>query len=221
MIKNIILLLLSHYYNAYSINNIMLNRRTAISMQLMTNSLLNNNNTNNNINKTSTSNIYFNGELNEESCLKLSQSIIKNKINLLNNKDKGDHINLYIQSPGGSLLPTLAVVDDIINSEVPIYTYVRGYAASAATLLSVVGSKRYIYNHSLMMIHSVKTSQEISSYNEAKNTLENLDIFMKVVKDIYLENTNIDINKLDTLLLQDSWLTSTKALEYNLVDEVI
>ena len=221
MIKNIILLLLSHYYNAYSINNIMLNRRTAISMQLMTNSLLNNNNTNNNINKTSTSNIYFNGELNEESCLKLSQSIIKNKINLLNNKDKGDHINLYIQSPGGSLLPTLAVVDDIINSEVPIYTYVRGYAASAATLLSVVGSKRYIYNHSLMMIHSVKTSQEITSYNEAKNTLENLDIFMKLVKDIYLENTNIDINKLDTLLLQDSWLTSSKALEYNLVDEVI
>ena len=199
----------------------MLNRRTAISMQLMTNSLLNNNNTNNNINKTSTSNIYFNGELNEESCLKLSQSIIKNKINLLNNKDKGDHINLYIQSPGGSLLPTLAVVDDIINSEVPIYTYVRGYAASAATLLSVVGSKRYIYNHSLMMIHSVKTSQEITSYNEAKNTLENLDIFMKLVKDIYLENTNIDINKLDTLLLQDSWLTSSKALEYNLVDEVI
>ena len=72
-----------------------------------------------------------------------------------------------------------------------------------------------------MMIHSVKTSQEITSYNEAKNTLENLDIFMKLVKDIYLENTNIDINKLDTLLLQDSWLTSSKALEYNLVDEVI
>ena len=71
------------------------------------------------------------------------------------------------------------------------------------------------------MIHSVKTSQEITSYNEAKNTLENLDIFMKLVKDIYLENTNIDINKLDTLLLQDSWLTSSKALEYNLVDEVI
>ena len=103
----------------------------------------------------------------------------------------------------------------------PVYTYIKGYAASAATLLSVVGSKRFIYNHSLMMIHSVKTSQDISTYNEAKNTFENLDIFMDIVKNIYLENSNIEIDKLNELLLQDSWLTSNKALQYNLVDKII
>lgn len=169
----------------------------------------------------SKSNIFFNGELNDESCFKLSEALLNHKNNLILNSDQGNHINLYIQSPGGSLLPTLGVVDEILNSEIPVYTYIRGYAASAATLLSVAGKHRLMYNHSLMMVHCVRTHQEITTYNEVKDIYENLDVFMKIIKDIYLDNSNIDEKLLDELLLKDSWLTSSQSLKYGLIDEIL
>ena len=133
-----------------------------------------------------------------------------------------NHINLYIQSPGGSLLPTLALVDEIKNLGVPIHTYIRGYAASAATLLSVVGSYRYMYNHSLLMIHSVKLhDQQPTSLLEVKDLNTNVDVFMEIIKNIYLENSNIDSKTLDELFNHDIWMNSRKALNYGLIDEII
>ena len=169
----------------------------------------------------SSSNIFFNGELNEETCFKLSEAIIKHRNNIIANNNQDNHINLYIQSPGGSLLPTLAVVDEIIRSEIPIFTYIRGYAASAATLLSVAGKYRIMYNHSLMMIHSVRTEQQVTTFNEAKDIYNNLNVFMNIIRNIYLDNSNINNERLEELLLKDSWITSTEALKYGFIDEIL
>ena len=167
-------------------------------------------------------NIYFTGSLNEETCFKLTDALISHKNMALTNQDYPNHINLYIQSPGGSLLPTLGVVDEIRNLGVPVYTYIRGYAASAATLLSVAGSQRYMYNHSVLMIHSVKLyDQQPNTLLDVKDLNTNVDIFMNIVKNIYLENTNIDIQTLDDLFSHDIWMNSTLALEYGLIDEII
>lgn len=169
----------------------------------------------------SKSNIYFNGELNDETCLKLSEAIIKHKNNIILNNNEDSHINLYIQSPGGSLLPTLAVVDEILRSEIPIFTYIRGYTASAATLLSVAGKYRIMYNHSLMMIHSVRTEQQITTFADAKDIYNNLNVFMDVIRSIYLDNSKINSELLEKLLIKDSWITSSQALEYGFVDEIL
>lgn len=167
-------------------------------------------------------NIYFTGGLNEETCFKLTEALNAHKNMALSNQDYPNHINLYIQSPGGSLLPTLAVVDEIKNLEVPVHTYIRGYAASAATLLSVVGSQRFIYKHSLIMIHGVKIGDSsVSSLLDIKDLNTNVDVFMNLVKKIYLENTNIDENILENLFYHDIWMNSTLALEYGLVDEIL
>lgn len=140
----------------------------------------------------------------------------------LTQQDYPNHINLYIQSPGGSLLPTLALVDEMKNLGVPIYTYIRGYAASAATLLSVVGSQRFMYNHSVLMIHSVKLQeQQPSSLLDVKDLNTNVDVFMEIIKNIYLENTNIDSKTLDELFNHDIWMNSNKALKYGLIDTII
>tara|TARA_Y100000768_G_scaffold385554_1_gene371899 strand:- start:770 stop:1486 length:717 start_codon:yes stop_codon:yes gene_type:complete len=168
-------------------------------------------------------NIYLTGPLTEESCFKLTETLINYNNKLITNTDLGNHINLYIQSPGGSLLPTLAVVDEIINLNIPVHTYIRGYAASAATLLSVVGKQRYIYNHSLFMIHGVKFGDEnlISSYPELKDFNENAELFIKIIKNIYLENSNIDEKTLNEMFFHDKWMDSHQALKYGLVDEIL
>lgn len=167
-------------------------------------------------------NIYFTGGLNEETCFKLTEALITHKNMALTNQDYPNHINLFIQSSGGALLPTLAVVDEIKNLGVPVHTYIRGYAASAATLLSVVGSQRFIYKNSLMMIHGVKISDSsVSSLLDIKDLNTNVDVFMNLVKQIYMENTNINEDILEYLFYHDIWMNSTMALQYGLVDEIL
>ena len=167
-------------------------------------------------------NIYFTGALNEETCFRLTEALIEHKNNALTSQYHSDHINLYLQSPGGALLPTLAVVDEILNLGIPVYTYIRGYAASAATLLSVVGSRRYMYNHSVMMIHGVKLNEHTSSsLLDVKDLNYNVDVFMNIIKNIYYKHTNIDSSILEELFYHDIWMNSSKALQYGLIDEII
>ena len=167
--------------------------------------------------------IYFTGDLNDESCFKLSEAIVANNNKAMTNDKAENHINLYIQSKGGALLPTLAVVDQIKNSPIPVYTYIRGYTASAATLLSVVGSKRFIYKHSLLMIHGLKFSDEniVADLNELNDMNYNTNLMLSIIKDIYLENTNLNENDLEKMFLCDRWMSSQDALMYNIVDEII
>jgi ATP-dependent protease ClpP protease subunit len=175
-------------------------------------------NNNNRVNN----NIYFTGGLNDETCFKLTEALMHHRNQALSNDKYPPYINLYIQSPGGSLLPTLAVVDEIKNLGIPVYTYIRGYAASAATLLSVAGTQRFMYKHSLAMIHGVKLQeQEVSSLMDIKDLNANVDTFMNVVKDIYLENTSIDEQLLEYLFYHDLWMNSTQALKHGLIDEII
>ena len=166
--------------------------------------------------------IYFSGSLDEESCFSLTETLLAHKNMALTNQDYPNHINLYIQSPGGSLLPTLAVVDEIKNLGIPVYTYIRGYAASAATLLSVVATRRYMYNHSVMMVHGVKLGeQSVGSLLDVKDLNTNVDVFMNIVKRIYLENTNINEKILEELFFHDIWINSTLALKYGFIDEIL
>tara|TARA_B110001450_G_scaffold939_3_gene1074 strand:- start:1417 stop:2049 length:633 start_codon:yes stop_codon:yes gene_type:complete len=205
--------------NAHDNNNININ--------------INNNDTDNNIdsslkilqrnkkNKVD-NNIYFTGGLTEETCFKLTEMLLYHKNEALSNDKYPPYINLYIQSPGGSLMPTLAVVDEIKNLGIPVYTYIRGYAASAATLLSVAGTRRYMYKYSLAMIHGVKIQeQEVSTLLDIKDLNANVDTFMNIVKNIYLENTNMDEELLEYLFYHDLWINSTQSLEHGLIDEII
>lgn len=248
--KHIIIALAFSFKNVecFNINNL-LNRRVFITNTLASNGLINLNannkkilllndendynnddnymdsslkilqrNNNNRVNN----NIYFTGGLNDETCFKLTEALMHHRNQALSNDKYPPYINLFIQSPGGSLLPTLAVVDEIKNLGIPVYTYIRGYAASAATLLSVAGTQRFMYKHSLAMIHGVKLQeQEVTSLMDIKDLNANVDTFMNVVKDIYLENTSIDEQLLEYLFYHDLWMNSTQALEYGLVDEII
>tara|TARA_Y100000389_G_scaffold56440_1_gene52374 strand:- start:293 stop:1003 length:711 start_codon:yes stop_codon:yes gene_type:complete len=219
-----------NYYNAF-------NRRTMVKT---TSGILFSNNINlnenyideiddniidnkNNKKKLYRNDIYFTGDLNDESCFKLSEAIVANNNKAMTNDKAENHINLYIQSKGGALLPTLAVVDQIKNSPIPVYTYIRGYTASAATLLSVVGSKRFIYKHSLLMIHGLKFSDEniVADLNELNDMNYNTNLMLSIIKDIYLENTNLNENDLEKMFLCDRWMSSQDALMYNIVDEII
>ncbi len=130
-------------------------------------------------------------------------------------------IELHIHSGGGDLFSGLAAIDTIQNMKTPIHTYVQGSVASAATLMSVCGSKRFMYKNSVMLIHQISTAMMYGKYHEFLDEIENQNLLMDKVKCIYKEKTKLDDKTLDEMLKHDLWLSSDKCLELGLVDKIL
>jgi len=161
-------------------------------------------------------NLYYSGPITDSAIFSISSNLIT-----IQNEANFDHINLHMQSQGGSLLPSLGLVDLIRTSYIPINTFVDGYCASAASLITVVGAQRFINRYGVILIHQLKMGVEPSKYLEIRDQTDNADTLMKIVKDIYLENTRLSNEKLDELLMHDWWLNSTLTKKYGIVDIVI
>ena len=129
-------------------------------------------------------------------------------------------IHLHINSGGGCAFSGLAGASHILNSNIPVYTYVEGSAASAATLLSCVGAKRFVTEHSFMLIHQISTGVW-GTYENLNDEKESMDSLMEMISSIYLKHTNMKKKQLKELLKRDLWLNPEKCLKLGLVDEVI
>ena len=174
--------------------------------------------------ETTTNDIYFYGPVTQRSCFEL-KNMLKNmefKMSSLHLQYKIDPppIHLHIQSQGGSLYHTLYIIDLIQNMNTPVYTYVDGFAASAATLISVVGKKRFMTKHSLMLIHQLSGSDS-GKFNELQDQMNNMKVMMNIIAEIYLTHTNVTNHTLNYLLQKDLWLDAKTCLSYGLVDEII
>lgn len=247
MNKFFYLLLLTLSNNFYSINTFNINSLSSLSRKEVFESFskiiastalikpnYNNQNTNYNLNAGSDvedilinvidNNIYFYSPITKLSCFKLEKEIILlNRKNLLYKKelniDNGP-INLHIQSNGGSLLHAIYITDLIKNLETPVYTYIDGFSASAATIISVVGKKRYMTKNSVMLIHQLSSGMQGKFY-EMEDENENLNNLMKYITNIYIDNSKINEDLLSSILKRDIWLNSTFCLENGLIDEII
>jgi len=205
--------------------SLMIPRRTILKSPSL---FLNMNNNNENIkapiNINQGNSILFYGPVTAESCFNLRNQLVSldsnSKIFATQYSTPPPPINLHIQSTGGSLMNTYYIVDLIRSLETPVNTYIDGFAASAATLISVAGDKRYMTKNSLMLIHQL-SSQNGGKFNEIKDDMANLETMMRLLKKIYLERTNLNNYELDELLKQDLWLDSETCLKYGLIDEII
>jgi ATP-dependent protease ClpP protease subunit len=169
--------------------------------------------------------IYFYSEVNRPKNLDLNKKIasmgktLVNRTNTLGLKESPP-IKLHINSFGGSVFAGFSTVDYILNSPVPVHSIIDGCAASAATIMSVVAEKRYMHRHSVMLIHQLSSGMW-GKYEDMKDTMENCDMFMEMIRKIYNEHTDIPKKKLNEILKRDLWFDADTCLKYGLVDEVI
>jgi ATP-dependent protease ClpP protease subunit len=168
--------------------------------------------------------IYFYGDVSEESTILLQKALLEATINskelsMIFNIEPIP-IEIHIRSPGGSVLSIFGLIDYIKNSEIPIYSFIDGYSASAATLLSIVCKKRFITKHSFMLIHQL-SSNTSGKFNEMSEELNNLNLFMNTIKEIYLSNSKINENNIDEILKHDDWFSAEKCVDLGLVDEIL
>lgn len=106
--------------------------------------------------------IFFYGEVDDQSCLELNRILLEVDIKLQNLKNSiGEGydpiIHLRINTIGGEVYAALASVDTIRNLKSKVYTYADGLVASAGTLISSVGHKRFCGKHSYMLIHQLSS----------------------------------------------------------------
>lgn len=168
--------------------------------------------------------IYFYSDICPEKILKLRKEIELLAINLetqANTQKRAPaNIFLHLSSFGGSLLDGFSGMDAILNSTIPVITIIDGYCASAATLLSIAGSKRYMNKHSYILIHQL-SSCFWGKYEEWNDEKENLDKMMGMLLDVYNEYTKIPEKKLLEILKHDLWFQPSEALRYGLADTII
>ena len=170
--------------------------------------------------------IYFYSDVSRDSILQLNKTLhtISNDIICHAQIVQGvrDSIFLHINSNGGELFSGIAAVDHILNiqKEVKIVSVIDGVAASAASLMSIVASKRLMHKHSRILIHQL-SSNIWGKYSDIEDEKLNLDNNMKMIKEIYLQYTKIPKTKLSEMLKHDIFLNASECVKNGLVDEVI
>ena len=168
--------------------------------------------------------IYFYSGVNRNACSELNKKIseMESKSLTLSNslEIQPPPIKLFINSGGGSVVSGISSMDTILRCKVPIQTYVDGFAASAATFMSVVGTKRYMSRNSYMLIHQL-SSNFWGTYANFEDEKKNLDLMMKTIKSVYKKYTKLPMKKLDEILKHDLLWDAMTCLEYGLIDEIV
>ena len=151
-----------------------------------------------------------------------SSSLIIAQILFLMSDNKNQDINIYINSPGGSVTAGMAIYDTMQFVPCDIQTYCLGQASSmgAVRLAAGTNGKRHALPNSRVMIHQpwggaggtasdiIIQSEELKRY---KNSLNK----------ILAKHTGKALKQVETDTDRDHFMTAEEAKEYGLVDEVI
>ncbi len=169
--------------------------------------------------------VYFYAPVTDSSVLELIKILrsldIEMQVLALRLKVPKVPIELHIHSGGGDLFAGLAAVDVIQSLKSPIHTYVEGSAASAATLMSLAGSKRFMFKNSFMLIHQISSLMVHGTHEQFKDEFENQQKLMDKIRQLYIDRSNMSADLIDEILIRDLWLDSEKCLEYGLVDKIV
>jgi ATP-dependent Clp endopeptidase proteolytic subunit ClpP len=169
--------------------------------------------------------ILFYADIDEGSVLELNRVLLEMDIKLQSVGLAFDGayepvIHLHLNTFGGSIFAAFSTVDTIRRMKSKVYTYIDGSVASAGTLISAIGSKRYMGQHAHLLIHQL-SSGVYGKFSEMEDEIFNCANLMRLLKDFYKKNTKLPMKKLDELLTRDIWLNAEECLQYGIVDEIV
>ena len=166
--------------------------------------------------------IYFHAEVDRGSIFEMIEYLRKCELDNIINAHKLciDEIPIYlhINSFGGSIFDAMTGIDAIQSCKVPVYTIIEGSTASAGTLLSEVGTKRFMRPNAYMLIHQLSAGSW-GKMAEMEDDFENNKILMDKIKNIYNEHAEIPKKQLAEILKHDLWWDFEKCKSYGLIDE--
>jgi ATP-dependent Clp protease protease subunit len=140
----------------------------------------------------------------------------------LDAEDSEKDIQLYINSPGGSVTSALAIYDTMQFIKSPVSSICIGQAASAAAVLLLAGEKgkRYSLPHARILLHQPSGGVQGTSIDVEIQTREIVRL-RKLLNEIISKHTGQDLKKIEKDTERDFILTAADAKIYGIIDEVI
>ena len=140
----------------------------------------------------------------------------------LESDDPDKDVNLYINSPGGSIYAGLAIYDTMKFIKPDVQTTCVGVAMSMGSLLLTGGTKgkRSVLPNSRLLIHQPSAGFEGAAADIEIHAREILDMRRRV-DEIYAEHTGQPIEQVHDDMERDRFFTAEEAVEYGLVDRVL
>src|SRR5262245_26436387 len=156
--------------------------------------------------------IYFYADVNSDRCLALVRTVRETDAQLrseyLSRGLEGQPqtpIWLHIHSYGGDLFTGFSVTDQLTTIKTPIYSVVEGVCASAATLISMSCTRRYILPRSFMLVHQL-SGLMWGTHEEFKDELGLQEKAMEQLVEFYASRSKVSQKEIRTMLKRDFWV---------------
>jgi len=160
--------------------------------------------------------IFIAGEINQASALRVMMQML-----YLEDQKRGQLINLYINSPGGSVDDTLALYDTMrfISSDVATYCIGRAYSGAAVLLAAGAEGKRHILPHGKVMIHQ-PYGGVYGQTSDVKIQADQIIKAKETLNRILAQHTGQPYETVSADGERDKYFSAEEAKAYGLVDEV-
>jgi ATP-dependent Clp protease protease subunit len=149
-------------------------------------------------------------------------NIITAQLLFLDSTDRTRDINMYINSPGGSVYAGLGVYDTMQYVSPDVATICIGMAASMGSVLLAAGTngKRAALKHARVMMH--QPSGAIGGQaTDIEITVKEIRKLKKELYEIVCHHSGKAVDQVQSDFDRDYWMTAEEAKEYGLVDEVL
>lgn len=149
-------------------------------------------------------------------------NLVMAQLLFLESEDPKRDIQLYINSPGGSVSAGLAIYDTMNYVKPDVSTICMGMAASMGAFLLAGGAKgkRYALPNSRVMIHQVMGGVQ-GQATDIEITAREILKLKQLLNEELAKNTGQKVDKVAQDTERDYWMDSTAAKEYGLIDTVI
>jgi ATP-dependent Clp protease, protease subunit len=149
-------------------------------------------------------------------------NVIQAQLLFLDNTEPGKPIDLYINSPGGSVHAGLGIYDTMQIIKSPVRTTCTGMAASMAAVLLVAGEsgERSALKHSRVMIHQPMGGMRGQAADMEIN-YKQIMLLKNELYEIIADHSGKTFEKIEKDSDRDFWMTSTEALDYGMIDKIL
>ena len=163
--------------------------------------------------------VFLWGEVSDRSARDLTEKLL-----YLENKNPGQEITFYINSPGGSITAGMAIFDTMQLIRSPITVVVTGMAASMGSILlcGATKGKRLLYPHSRVLIHQpLITGRMQATAVDINIQAQEMEKLREELNGILAKSSGQPLEKIQKDTDRDFYLNATEAIEYGLADEII
>ena len=152
----------------------------------------------------------------------VSAGLIVSQLLFLEAEDPGKDIQLYINSPGGSVTADMAIYDTMQYIKCDVSTICLGMAASMGAFLLAGGAKgkRFALPHSTIMIHQPSGGAQ-GQATEIQIVADHIAQTKRTLNELLAANTGQPIEVVERDTDRDNYMTAEEAKAYGLIDGVV